>query len=407
MPTLPANFGQLEMSSPADSAYEPKGFIYVLSTKAMPDLLKIGFSLKHPTIRAQELSGSGMPHPYCVEYCAFLRNPYEVEQAVHQVLAEKHEAKEFFRISPDDAIRAISTLVRGMGHTVLYEEGGLKARELEKEQAAKEALALAEERRRKWWLKCAPSKTFVIKDFDPIVERVEELIPRVDLREDTQDGSQVFTVLKRLRMPEGYVLGWGHYANYVFENGVRYSGIPEVWFFSRRSIEGRPETLEAIRKLPKRQLTFPFGIEVIRPSMSLPDHEFPIETILSYVELGILQVLRYAFVGRREAFVICGESSLRRRIDEERHMDRATSGEAIQLDLSPRVTVSCETEVPSIDVQLVTFDQGWSGSTIGRTSITFSLTEPLRVLDKRRKNLLGSEAEASFIFSTPPFFVMN
>ncbi|WP_295427803.1 GIY-YIG nuclease family protein [uncultured Thiodictyon sp.] len=32
-----------------------KGFVYVMSNKAMPGLVKIGYSTKHPELRAEEL----------------------------------------------------------------------------------------------------------------------------------------------------------------------------------------------------------------------------------------------------------------------------------------------------------------------------------------------------------------
>jgi len=394
------------MSDPADNTFESKGFVYVLSTKAIPDLLKIGFSLKHPAIRAQELSGSGMPHPYRVEYCAFLNNPYETEQAIHGALAHKHEAKEFFRISAEEAILAISTVIRGTGHEILYEEGDLKARSLEKKQAEEKALALAEERRKKWWLKCAPKKAFTMPGFEPIVQGVEELITRVDTRERTQDLTQVFSVLKRLRMPEGYVLGWGCY-DYKFDSTAWLLGKDkvglgfvqtnrEIWFFSRKATQQRPESIDSVRELPESQTKFPFGIQVIGPSMERPDQELPWQTIWSYVELAIFDLLRHAFVGDRRVFVICGESSLRRRINEEEYFDSSELDQARQLNFDPRVVISCETDVPTISVEFVCYRQNVlgeyvdGGSWINRESIIFSLEKPLLVLGSERKELIRS-----------------
>jgi hypothetical protein len=105
-----------------------------------------------------------------------------------------------------------------MGHVILYEEGGIKARELEKKQAEEKARVLAEERRTKWWLKMPPPMTLYIRGFEPIVQQIEELATRVNLfnAEDDQDFSFIFNVLKRLHMLEGHVLDWAFY--------------PDVWY---------------------------------------------------------------------------------------------------------------------------------------------------------------------------------
>ena len=44
-----------------------KGWVYVISNKAMPGIIKVGYSNKDPKERAAEL-GTGAPHPYKVEY---------------------------------------------------------------------------------------------------------------------------------------------------------------------------------------------------------------------------------------------------------------------------------------------------------------------------------------------------
>jgi hypothetical protein len=45
-----------------------KGWVYVISNKAMEGLIKVGHSTKDPELRAQELDHTGSPHPYIVEY---------------------------------------------------------------------------------------------------------------------------------------------------------------------------------------------------------------------------------------------------------------------------------------------------------------------------------------------------
>ena len=56
-----------------------KGWIYIISNKAMPGLIKVGYSLKDPIGRAAEL-GTGSPYPYTVEYEALVDHPKKIEK---------------------------------------------------------------------------------------------------------------------------------------------------------------------------------------------------------------------------------------------------------------------------------------------------------------------------------------
>lgn len=89
-----------------------RGWVYVISNAAMPDLLKIGFSLKDPVLRARELAHTGSPLPYKVEYEVLLENPREVEQRTHQHLAIQREGKEWFRCTLSQAITAIKEVTQ-------------------------------------------------------------------------------------------------------------------------------------------------------------------------------------------------------------------------------------------------------------------------------------------------------
>ncbi|MEK6725095.1 MAG: GIY-YIG nuclease family protein [Deltaproteobacteria bacterium] len=84
-----------------------KGWVYVISNKAMEGIIKVGHSTKDPELRAQELNHTGSPHPYTVEYEMLIEEPYRVEQAAHKVLSEFHEGKEWFRCTPEQAVSAI------------------------------------------------------------------------------------------------------------------------------------------------------------------------------------------------------------------------------------------------------------------------------------------------------------
>lgn len=86
-----------------------KGFVYILSNAAFPGMLKIGFTRKVPNERAAELSTTGVPNPFVVEYYCLVEGDSELEAKVHRALAvHRHRAdREFFRIDINNAIRHI------------------------------------------------------------------------------------------------------------------------------------------------------------------------------------------------------------------------------------------------------------------------------------------------------------
>jgi len=99
-----------------------RGWVYVLSNSAMPGLVKVGFSTKDPVLRVGELDGTGLPHPFIIEYDALVFEPRDVEQAVHQRLSQHHEAKEFFRIAVGVAVSAIRSEVSARGEKCIVEQ---------------------------------------------------------------------------------------------------------------------------------------------------------------------------------------------------------------------------------------------------------------------------------------------
>lgn len=84
-----------------------KGWVYVISNKAMDGLVKVGYSTKDPELRAEELNHTGSPHPYVVEYEALVEEPRQIEQKVHKLLSNTNEGKEWFRCSVEVAVAAI------------------------------------------------------------------------------------------------------------------------------------------------------------------------------------------------------------------------------------------------------------------------------------------------------------
>jgi hypothetical protein len=99
-----------------------RGWIYVLSNRAMPGLLKIGFSTKDPALRARELGGTGLPFEFQVEYEALIYRARDVEQQVHSRLAAYREAKEFFRVDIDSAVATIQSVLAADDNRAFVEQ---------------------------------------------------------------------------------------------------------------------------------------------------------------------------------------------------------------------------------------------------------------------------------------------
>lgn len=89
-----------------------KGWVYIISNKAMPDMIKVGYSTKDPKERANEL-GTGSPYPYHVEYEVLVDNPRKIEKLSHDILSFVNEGKEWFRCDISIALRAIKKACDG------------------------------------------------------------------------------------------------------------------------------------------------------------------------------------------------------------------------------------------------------------------------------------------------------
>ena len=85
------------------------GCIYVLSNKSLKGRLKIGKTKRSAAQRAAELSGTGQPNPFKVEFELKTDFPSELERRVHKALSGCREKpdREFFRIPLSGAIAVI------------------------------------------------------------------------------------------------------------------------------------------------------------------------------------------------------------------------------------------------------------------------------------------------------------
>ena len=96
-----------------------KGYVYVLSNPAMPGLVKVGMTRGNPSLRAAQLSTTGVPENFVVEAVFCCPDCVWFEQYVHSALSEFRvsNGKEFFRISTE----AIIDKMQGMHASLISE----------------------------------------------------------------------------------------------------------------------------------------------------------------------------------------------------------------------------------------------------------------------------------------------
>jgi hypothetical protein len=89
-----------------------KGFIYILRNEAIPGLLKIGYSVKFPEVRVDELFTTGVPEPFKLAYYCIAENADKLEPVVHRTLSpHRHRNnREFFRVELEAAVQSIKNL---------------------------------------------------------------------------------------------------------------------------------------------------------------------------------------------------------------------------------------------------------------------------------------------------------
>ena len=90
-----------------------EGYIYVLINKSFPNYLKIGSTMKEPSIRADELNGTGLPFPYEVKIKFLTKNCEILEKKVHSILDKKRVnlEREFFECTVTEAKQIIEKVI--------------------------------------------------------------------------------------------------------------------------------------------------------------------------------------------------------------------------------------------------------------------------------------------------------
>lgn len=75
------------------------GFVYAMINGSFEGQVKVGCSISHPNERARQLSAStSVPTTFVVAFYRRVRNPFQVEAALHRVLKDfrVNDSREFF-----------------------------------------------------------------------------------------------------------------------------------------------------------------------------------------------------------------------------------------------------------------------------------------------------------------------
>ena len=92
---------------------EGDSWVYVLTNKTMPNLVKIGYTNRTPDKRAKQISrGTGVPLSFNVEYAFRCFNGEMLERELHKFLTpyRLNSDREFFQMTVEDAIATIKLL---------------------------------------------------------------------------------------------------------------------------------------------------------------------------------------------------------------------------------------------------------------------------------------------------------
>ena len=91
----------------------PTEYVYVLVNKSMPDMVKIGMTVRDVEERAKEISGAtGVPTPWVPVFSFKCFNSYKLEQELHEHLNAVRVAgnREMFYMHSRDAITTVKKL---------------------------------------------------------------------------------------------------------------------------------------------------------------------------------------------------------------------------------------------------------------------------------------------------------
>ncbi len=99
-----------------------KGWVYIATNSSLSGLCKIGYTSKDPVLRLEELQSTGVPTPFHLRYSCLVENAGDLEKGMHDVLSHRRLSadREFFAVTPTEAVTALMSLVDRDGIHLLY-----------------------------------------------------------------------------------------------------------------------------------------------------------------------------------------------------------------------------------------------------------------------------------------------
>lgn len=88
------------------------GYVYVLTNVSYPGKCKIGMTTNLPEKRLRQINNAGVVDDWELDYFFKCARPYDFEQAIHAKLSDIRfrSDREFFDISPNDAVKVIEEM---------------------------------------------------------------------------------------------------------------------------------------------------------------------------------------------------------------------------------------------------------------------------------------------------------
>jgi hypothetical protein len=100
-----------------------RGYLYVLSNSSMPGLLKVGYTVRSIEERINELSSTGVPTRFDLEFFCEVDNAFLLEKEIHREIKKNHHGKEFFKCNIATVVRVVKlTLINN--NYVIHSVGG-------------------------------------------------------------------------------------------------------------------------------------------------------------------------------------------------------------------------------------------------------------------------------------------
>ena len=92
-----------------------QGFVYVMSNRSMPGIVKIGRTSRNPIDRAAELFSTGVPSPFEIRFVVFSEQSDQLEHAAHNRFRDDrlNPNREFFERELVDVVEWLTNVVVG------------------------------------------------------------------------------------------------------------------------------------------------------------------------------------------------------------------------------------------------------------------------------------------------------